>query len=79
MLGFRFLLMLDFGAGTGARARHGFGCRDCAQRRREETRRGVASQPAALQLPEELGWGPLEPEHFGRGSRKPKLSPGAWR
>jgi hypothetical protein len=66
MVGFRFSLVLDFGVGTAASARHGVRRRDDSAQRMEEGRRAAVPCSAALPLCEELGRGPLEPEDFGQ-------------
>lgn len=76
-MGFRFSLVLDFGVGSAAKARHGVRLREDFARRMEEGRRVAASRPVLPPLPEDLGRGPLEPENLGREFGEPKRSRGA--
>lgn len=75
MVGLRFSLVLDLGVGTAATgkpcARHGY-----RVRRVEEGRRAVVLSPIPPR-PEDLGWGPLEPEIGGCGVGEPQRSHGA--
>jgi hypothetical protein len=76
MVGFRFSLVLDFGVGPAARATRGVRCQEDPGRRMEEGRRAAVLH-SAPRLPGDLGWGPLEPEGFGRESGEPERSRGA--
>lgn len=76
MMGFRFSVVLDFGVGTAARARHGVRRREDSAQRMEERRRGAAVPPLVPPRPEDLGWGPLEPERISREFGAPALRSG---
>ena len=72
MFGFRFSLVLNLGVGAAAMARPGVGCREnSAQRMKKGWRLAVSP------LPEDLGWGPLEPENADRRFGEPKRTRGA--
>lgn len=72
MVGFRFSLMLDFGVGPAASTRYGVRRREDSAQRMEKGRRALVPP-----LPEDLSWGPLEPEKLGGGFGEPEHSRGA--
>lgn len=76
MIGLRFSLVLDFGMGAAARARHGIRRREDSAQRMKAGMRAAASYPVPA-LPAGLGWGPLEPEDCVGGLGEPEHNRGA--